>query len=352
MSDQLSRLAQVLLRLPQSPRFLTANQLEAVYESEGFVVCSRTIERDIRKLTDIFRGKIGRESYEDFHSETGKKMELDKSQHIFWERGVVKPLDLATLTVPQALSLCLLQKFLMPLLPQTTFEVLEPFFDEASHKLEQLKDENVLSGWLDKIAIVHPNQPLLMPTIDTHVHHVVSEALLYGQQIEIQYRRADGVVNEYQINPLGLVLRNGSCYLVATKAQTDEKRSFALHRFLVAKQLDKDTHYPSDWDLQRFIDDGGMGFDLTGDGTYPRIHFKAIFDPITANHLSESRLSEDQIIKKLDEQHFEISATVQETEQLFWWLLSFGVHAEVLEPIELRNKMAETAKAVAKKYTA
>ena len=30
MSDQLSRLAQVLLRLPQSPRFLTANQLEAV----------------------------------------------------------------------------------------------------------------------------------------------------------------------------------------------------------------------------------------------------------------------------------------------------------------------------------
>lgn len=349
--SQLARLTQILLRLPQSPRFLTAKQLLDVYRNEGFSgVYAKKAERDIDTLTEMFPGKIGSESYEDFHTRTGITMDGDHTEHVFWEREMVKPIDLASLTVPQALSLSLLQKFLIPLLPQTTFEVLEPFFDEASHKLDDLKDQNVLSSWLDKIAIVHPNQPLLMPTIDTYVHRVVSEALLYGQQLQIQYRRADDVVNEYQVNPLGLVLRNGSCYLVASKAQTDDKRSFALHRFIEATQLDTKARYPDNWDLQRFIDEGGMGFDLTGDGAYQRIQFKAIFDAITTKHLSESRLSEDQVIKKLDDQHFEISATVQETEQLFWWLLSFGSRVEVLEPQHLRTKIARTVRDLADKY--
>jgi predicted DNA-binding transcriptional regulator YafY len=45
-----------------------------------------------------------------------------------------------------------------------------------------------------------------------------------------------------------------------------------------------------------------------------------------------------------------IIATVQETEQLFWWLQSFGSRVEVLEPKALRKKMIDSVKALAKRY--
>jgi hypothetical protein len=350
MSDQMTRLMQLLIRLPMTPRFLTGNQIKRIYETEKFKdIYPEKIQRDIKKLKEIFPNKIGTESYIDWNSRTGHDLADDKSQHIFWE-SLTKPLDLASLTVSQALSLCLLKKFLLPLIPQSTYTALEPFFDEATNTLEKLKNENLLSNWPNKIAIVNPTQPLLAPEVDPGVHHVVSEALLYDHQLEIQYRRSDGEINNYQVNPLGLVLRNGSCYLVATKTETQEKRIFALHRIQNVKELDTLAVRPDDCDLQHFIDQGHMGFDLTGAGVYKVIQLKAIFDPITANHLSESRLSEDQVIKKLDDQHYEVTATIQETEQLFWWLLSFGFRVEVLEPPALRKKMADSVKVLANKY--
>jgi len=54
--------------------------------------------------------------------------------------------------------------------------------------------------------------------------------------------------------------------------------------------------------------------------------------------LSKSWLSEDQQIEAVDGGNFMITATVQNIEQLFWWLLGFGTRVEVLEPIELKKK--------------
>lgn len=348
MSEQLYRQIQILRVLSRYPKFATTKQLEELLKRQGFNFVKETVQRDVNKLCVAFRGAIDKESYEAFYARTGVSMEGDKSQHVFWT-AESKPFSLANLSVNQALSLSLLQKFLTPLMPQSTLDDLEVFFDEAAATLANLS-ENSLSQWPKKIAIVNPTQPLLTPSIDADIHATITEALLSDQQLQLRYRRSDGVENDYQVNPLGLVLRSGCCYLVATKTATHEKRIFALHRILQAKTLESEVVRPDDCDLQHFIDQGHMGFDLTGAGSYGLIRLKAIFDPITANHLSESRLSEDQVIKKLDDQHFEISATVQESEQLFWWLLSFGFRVEVLEPLHLRKKMADSVKVLAEKY--
>lgn len=348
MSEILYRQLQLLRVLPRYPKFATTKQLEELLKRQGFSFVKETVQRDVNKLCVAFRGAIDKESYEAFHAKTGVVMVGDKSQHVFWT-AESKPFSLANLSVNQALSLSLLQKFLRPLMPQSTLDDLEVFFDEAAATLVNLS-ENSLSQWPKKIAIVNPTQPLLTPSIDADIHAVVSEALLSDHQLQLRYRRSDGVENDYRVNPLGLVLRNGSCYLIATKIDNLEKRIFALHRILHVNVLESEVVRPDDCDLQHFIDQGHMGFDLTGAGSYELIRLKAIFDPITANHLSESRLSEDQVIKKLDDQHFEVSATVQESEQLFWWLLSFGFRVEVLEPLHLRKKMADSVKVLAEKY--
>lgn len=336
MSSQMVRLLQILAKLPRYPKNITTKVIKETFDNQKFEVTLRTIQRDLLTLETAFPNRIGSQKCH------------DKTVRWFWKKDA-PVLNLSGLTINQALSLKLLEKYLSPLFPKVTMDDLELFFDEAQRTLN-FGDENPLVDWPKKIAIVQPTQPLLVPEIDPEIQHIVSEALLTDHQLYIKYRRSNGVENSYQLKPLGLVLRNGSTYLIATKANNEDQRIFALHRILQAEQLDAPAKRPVDFDLQRFIDEGHMGFDLTGGGSYQPIKLKAIFDGITANHLSESRLSEDQVIKKLDNKHFEITATVQETEQLFWWLLSFGFRAEVLEPPALRAKMANSVKVLAEKY--
>lgn len=350
MSSQMTRLLQILDMLPRFPRFLSLQQIHIKLSERGINVSIRTIQRHVLDLEEVFRGRLGFETHSQFCKRTGHDPDedTDKSNRWFWSREA-PIINFAGLNVNQALSLALLKKHLAPLFPKTTLDDLEPLFQEAARTLE-IQYDSPLVEWPKKIAIVQPTQPLVMPEVDSEIQGIVSEALLTDHQLYIKYRRSDGVENSYQLNPLGLVLRNGSTYLIATKADNEDQRIFALHRILQAEQLDASAKRPVDFDLQRFIDEGQMGFDLTGGGSYQPIKLKAIFDGITANHLSESRLSEDQVITKLDDEHFEIAATVQETEQLFWWLLSFGFRVEVLEPAALRSKMANSVKALAEKY--
>jgi predicted DNA-binding transcriptional regulator YafY len=273
---------------------------------------------------------------------------LDKSVRWFWTKDA-PVVNLSGLTINQALSLSLVKKYLTPLFPSVTLNDLQPFFDEAAATLESLHD-NPLLEWPKKIAIVQPTQPLLPPNIDSDIQITVSEALLADRQLSISYQRLDKVKQTYDLNPLGLVLRGGVSYLIASKVDTNAVRIFALHRMKSAKQTGQQDTRPGDFDLQHYIDNGQMGFNLTGEGQYHPIQLKAIFDKVSIQHLYETRLSEDQEIEKLNDEEFKLIATVQETEQLFWWLQSFGSRVEVLEPKALRKKMIDSLKALAKRY--
>jgi predicted DNA-binding transcriptional regulator YafY len=60
-------------------------------------------------------------------------------------------------------------------------------------------------------------------------------------------------------------------------------------------------------------------------------------------HLLETRLAADQVVEDEGDDHFRVTATVNDTAQLRWWLLSFGSKVEVLEPQGLREEMANQA---------
>ena len=60
-------------------------------------------------------------------------------------------------------------------------------------------------------------------------------------------------------------------------------------------------------------------------------------------HLLETPLAADQWVGDEDDEHFRLTATVNDTAQLRWWLLSFGSKVEVLEPVGLREEMANNA---------
>lgn len=60
-----------------------------------------------------------------------------------------------------------------------------------------------------------------------------------------------------------------------------------------------------------------------------------------AQYFTESQLSKAQKVKKLNDELYEVSATVPFTSQLVWWLRSFGKKLIRIEPVEVFNAVHE-----------
>jgi len=296
-------------------------------------VDTRSVQRDLEFLAGIFFGL-------DF-------VIIDRSYCWYW-RDDAKVILIAGLTPAQALSFTLIKKYLTQLFPSVALNELEPFFEYSEEALTRLQGNSIVK-WPKKIAVVQPTQTLIPPQVDRDVQCIVSDVLLLETQLEIEYQRLGQTVSSYTINPLGLVMRGSISYLIATKVPNNEFRLFALHRIKKAQQMDNPIEMPIDFDLQKYIADGHMGFNMS-EHTLEPIQLVAVFEKKSANHFYETPLSEDQQIVEYSEDSVLLSATVIDTEQLYWWLLGYGARVEVLEPEYLRHKIMDTVRGMAKHY--
>jgi predicted DNA-binding transcriptional regulator YafY len=335
MSDEAIRLIQIALILPRYPRKLNNQAIKAKLENIGFYTEIRTIQRDMKKLEKIFPNQI--------------KQENDKRDHWFWVENA-KLINLSGISCNQALTLNLVKKYLKPLLPTNASTDLEPFFELADDTLDNLEKGNPINLWKKKVAIKPTIQALLPPPIDTKIQHEVTRSLFDDLQLLIKYRKSNGEMKTYQLNPLGLLMRGNVNYLVATKIRFEQIQCFALHRIKFAEMLEDPTERIDDFDLQAYVDEGKLPFNSTGESDYQRINLVAIFDKLSSNHLYEAKLTADQTIEEVSGDQFKLTATLMESDELFWWLQSFGSRVEVLEPLALRDKMSKSIQTLAQRY--
>jgi len=118
-----------------------------------------------------------------------------------------------------------------------------------------------------------------------------------------------------------------------------------LHRMLEAQVLDKPASAPVGFNLDRYIASGELDFAVGG-----TITLKAMFSASAAFHLAERPLSDDQTIAEQKYGHMLVTATVQDTSELRWWLLGFGDQVEVLAPAELRDEFTQVARSILSQY--
>jgi hypothetical protein len=83
--------------------------------------------------------------------------------------------------------------------------------------------------------------------------------------------------------------------------------------------------------------------------TYGSLLLAKFMDGV-GHYLIDTPLSSDQIVDHLDLQTITISATVEETAKLHWWLTQFGPQVEVLEPKELRTLIAKRHRMAFEQY--
>lgn len=277
----------------------------------GFEVSLRTVQRDLNALAKRF------------------PIEKNNANPQGWRWREDAPLQsLPHMNLSQAVAFNMVEANLTQLLPPAILDELFPWFDLARR---QLKDSKVTHTWLDRVRIEPATQPLIAPHIEPRCKDNIYQALFHQRQIQAAYtRRSQPEPSQYLLNPLAIVQRGVVIYLLASRVDDPKAivRTFALHRFENVEVLDQLAKTPDSFDLDNYLDDGGMGFahplfsQLPDRGKQTRISLR--FKKAAGKSLTESQLSADQEVVIHDDDTMTVNATVNLTSQLVWWLRGFG----------------------------
>lgn len=290
----------------------------------------RTIQRDLKTLSAIF-----------------PLLEDDQARPYGWSWARdAKVLDIPGMEPPAALTFHIAENFLSAQLPLATVKYLQPHFQRAREVLNSTTADGYRS-WTDKVRILPRGLPLMPAEVNDRVQNIVYQALFEERRFQAGYRpRGQDGLSEYEVNPLGLVFRQGVTYLVATLWEYDDVVQLALHRFQHVELLEDRASVPDGFDLDDYISQGEFEYPMSA--RFLRLRLR--FDEDAAFHLNETPLSEDQTIEACPGGKVEVRATVKDTLELRWWLLGFGGNVEVLGPAALRREFLETARKLQEIY--
>ena len=285
-----------------------------VYEQlilAGFDISLRTVQRDLNALAKRF------------------PIEKNNANPQGWRWEDDAPLQsLPHMNLSQAVAFNMVEANLSQLLPPVILDELFPWFDLARR---QLKNSKVTHSWIDRVRIEPATQPLVAPHIDLESKDNIYHALFYQLQIKACYTRSNkSEASEYILNPIAIIQRGVIIYLLATRTDDSENtiRTFALHRFATVKILESAAKTPDNFQLDNYLDAGGMGFShplfrqLPNHGKHTAIELQ--FTKPAGKSLTESKLSDDQSVTINSDETLTIQATVNLTSQLVWWLRGFG----------------------------
>jgi predicted DNA-binding transcriptional regulator YafY len=324
----LARQWEMLNLIPGKAPGLTAREAVERLDALGYEVSKRTVERDLNDLSLLF-GLVCN----------------DKSTPYGWHWMAQESLTLPALSTADAVSFKLLEELLRPLLPSAILGVLDVRFRQAQAKLAALAEENPNARWVEKVRYVPPALPFLPPEIKEGVLEAVQDALLSDKQIEVVYiKPGEKKKSTLRLHPLGLVQRGLTTYLVATAFDYTDARRYAVHRIQEANITDEAVKRPKGFKLKDYIEEGAFQF-----GENKKITLKANVSETLAAVLIETPLSKDQ---KLDQakESYKLTATVVDSWQLEWWVLSQAEKIEVTAPKELRRRIAEALTKATKIY--
>ena len=328
-NDTLLRHWCMLREIPRYPRRISTTDIQVRLRIAGFDTTLRTIQRDLIKLSCSLP-LLG----DDFRPQ-GWSWQADAPQ-----------LDLPTLEPQTALVFYLAERHLQSILPASTIDYLSPWFRTALGVLDN--QGQGLSTWRNKVRILASGQPLLPPVIERNIQNVVTQALLQNKRIAVTYRPRDAQEDKtYEASPLGIVVRDQMIYLVCTLREYDDVKQLVLSRMRSAQLLDKPARKLEGFDLDAYISKGEFDMPIMA-GTM--IKLIAEFDKIAAHGLIERPIDVNQVIEQLNEKTVRLTAIVHDTFELRRWLLGFGAHVLVVEPLELNTEMRIIATEMYRRY--
>ncbi len=336
--NQVKRQWIILTVVPQArePAKSTEDIHRILVEQTRDTISKRTVERDLESLSKEFDISYRAEG---------------KTHYWSWEN--VPRMWLPGLTAEQALAFYMVEQNLKSLLPEATLQSLTPFFRAAEAKLDAMP--RTVRSWKKKFRLIDSTQRLSPAALSPDVARAVREALLDDRALRVTYHDRTGQQKfQARFLPLALTQRGVALYLIYSNLDLEDRSP----RFIPMQRIETaapsiDRAPTAIFDVDAFLGAGQLGFGHT----YPirvgsSLDLVAAFTRKAAERLAETPLGEGQVLVPWDNERMILKVSVKFSGQLLWWLLSYGAHVEVLEPLNLRELMAGTLKAAASQYEA
>lgn len=165
---------------------------------------------------------------------------------------------------------------------------------------------------------------------------VIAGALWRNRRLDIRYREGSAVVAR-RLDPLGLVLKAGTWYLLARRRGVE--RVYRVSRIVSARERAEACKRPSDFDLAAVWADRSTAFERS----LPQVEVTVRVPRSRVRYLRSARVLEDG-------ERPTVVAQFDTLERAFYDLMAYGPYAEVIAPRELRERIAHAAEQTAALY--
>jgi predicted DNA-binding transcriptional regulator YafY len=164
---------------------------------------------------------------------------------------------------------------------------------------------------------------------------VIRHALLHQQSITISYQSTGrGSPTSYRIDPYTLLFQKGGIYLLAYAQNRQALRTFAVERILGVEPGKERFEIPEGFHAGQALE-GAFGIVAE-----PPMEVKIRFSPGIAHAIRDRVWHRSQSITEGADGGVLLSFRAGGKMEILSWLLSYGAHAELLEPQELRKEIA------------
>ena len=169
-------------------------------------------------------------------------------------------------------------------------------------------------------------------------------ALLFQYKVKLSYSRSGKEAALYEIDPYTLVLAKGGLYLLAHAHNRGAVRLFAVERIAGLTVTRQRFEIPEAFIPEDCFSDA---FGLVSDQP---MQLKIRFDREVAHLIRDRIWRPDQELLTEPDGSLQLSFEAAGSLEILAWILSFGTHAELLEPLELRKELKRKIKGLREIY--
>ncbi|MDP9022003.1 MAG: WYL domain-containing protein [Actinomycetota bacterium] len=195
----------------------------------------------------------------------------------------------------------------------------------------QVTGEEAARPGLAKVATRAPD-PAAVPTPPARIDvggdalDGVADAVVERRSVGFGYRTASGAASTRMVDPYGVVQRRGAWYLVGRDHDRDAVRAFRMDRLTTAPEVASEPHAyttPADLDLAAHVA-GPVGEMIAAVVAFaPGV----VWEIAARGGVSQGTRDDGWVVARFDD---------VDPQRFLPWVLTFGAHAEVLAPPELR----------------
>ena len=268
-------------------------------------------------------------------------IEYDDKRHGFHLTRPVEGLPMVPVTAKELFSVCVAHKAIEHYRGTPLEQPLELAFRKLAGQLDD--EERFTLQSLEEVLSFRPFAP---EDADLKLFELVTRALTERHAMRFHYRKpGEKKADVRQVHPYHLFEFGHRWYLLAHDPKRGAIRTFVLNRMREAVVTDESFTVPRDFDARKHLAKS-LGV-MSGKGDYQVV---IEMDAWLTDILRGRRWHPSQEVTELPGGGSQLRMRLSGLEEIEQYVLSWGTHATVVQPTELRQRVLKTVEELATRY--